>query len=228
MRPILIIIAIMASQGLLAQNLQLHCIFGEKKVHPATRVEMFQADQWGSTYFFIDMFYGISDELNGMNMAYWEISRGLKFWDSPFEIHLEYNGGLGRFELSEATGAYTINDAWLLGGHYTFANESFSKTFTIQAMYKYIKYKQDLSFQLTGIWDLNFFKEKLTFEGYADYWKEQKTHQQGTTEYIFMTEAQLWYNFTEQLAAGGRFELTNNFSVKGMAFTPGLGARWIF
>ena len=95
-------------------------------------VEMFKPDQYGSTFFFIDMDYG-ANNVEGVALAYWEIARGLKFWDSPFEIHVEYNGGFGQYAPG---GAYQINDAWLFGGNYTWNNADFTRVFTLQAMYK--------------------------------------------------------------------------------------------
>lgn len=40
-------------------------------------VEMFKADPWGDTFFFVDMTY----TKEGLNYAYWEIARNLKFWE---------------------------------------------------------------------------------------------------------------------------------------------------
>ena len=66
-----------------AQNIQLHYDLGRAMYNSlsdrpwvTTTVEMFKADKWGSTYFFVDMDY--TDK--GVASAYWEISRELKFW----------------------------------------------------------------------------------------------------------------------------------------------------
>ena len=80
-----------------AQNIQLHYDFGRSlydkdlKGRPllTSTVEKFHPDNWGSTYFFIDMDY----TSEGVASAYWEIARELKFWKGPFSAHLEYNGG---------------------------------------------------------------------------------------------------------------------------------------
>lgn len=80
-----------------AQNIQLHYDLGralykslDERPWVTTTVEMFKADKWGSTYFFVDMDY--TDK--GVASAYWEISRELRFWKAPFSAHVEYNGGL--------------------------------------------------------------------------------------------------------------------------------------
>ena len=71
-----------------AQNIQLHYDFGRSlydkdlKGRPllTSTVEKFHPDNWGSTYFFIDMDY----TSEGVASAYWEIARELKFWKGPF------------------------------------------------------------------------------------------------------------------------------------------------
>ena len=81
-----------------AQNVQLHYDFGgalyDKDLHGrpvlTSTVEMFKADKWGSTYFFVDMDY----TSKGVAAGYWEIARELRFWQPPFSIHVEYNGGV--------------------------------------------------------------------------------------------------------------------------------------
>ena len=94
----------------MAQNIQLHYDLGralykslDERPWVATTVEMFKADKWGSTYFFVDMDY--TDK--GVSSAYWEISRELKFWKAPVSAHVEYNGGLNY-----------INNAFLGGATY--------------------------------------------------------------------------------------------------------------
>ncbi len=222
---------LLAGMNLQAQNVQLHYDLGDNRKYFTTTVEMFKPDKWGSTFFFVDMDYGIADELTGVNMAYWEIARGLRFWDSPFEIHLEYNGGFGQYYAVPHVGAYQINDAWLFGGNYTFANEDYSKTFTIQAMYKYIRGIEDLSFQITGVWELKYFDGRFTFAGFADFWKEPVDFDfdgQPDTDFIFMAEPQLWFNLTENFALGSEVEFANNFIVEGFKISPTVGAKWTF
>ena len=118
-----------------AQNIQLHYDFGRSlydkdlKGRPllTSTVEKFHPDNWGSTYFFIDMDY----TSEGVAAAYWEIARELKFWKGPFSAHLEYNGGLAK--------GFSYNNAYLAGATYTYNNASFSRGFTLTAMYKYIQ-----------------------------------------------------------------------------------------
>jgi hypothetical protein len=194
---------------------------------------MFKPDKMGSTFFFIDMDYG-SDEsgVDGISLAYWEIARSFKVsQNSAFEPRIEYNGGFGRgqFELGEdlITYNYSINSAFLAGGQYTWNNTDFSKVLTLQANYKYIKDIEDASFQLTAVWGLHFFDRKLSFTGFADFWKEE--NEMISTDFIFLSEPQLWYNAMEHFSVGGEVELASNFAnYKGFKACPTLAVKWNF
>ena len=218
--------------GLKAQNVQLHYDLGEGREYLTTTIEMFKTDKWGSNFFFFDMDYGSASN-KGPSLAYLEIVRGLKFWKSPFELHLEYNGGFGQFPATPFNGAYQINDAWLFGGHYTWNNADFSKIFTLQGMYKNIRGKNDLSFQVTGVWNLNYFKNKFTMSGFADFWREDNLVGVGTdakeTDFVFLAEPQFWYNFNNHLSLGSEVEVSSNFAGhKGFLVCPTIAAKWIF
>ena len=218
-----------AVAGLKAQNIQLHYDLGKDRSYLTTTVEMFRPDKHGSTFFFIDMDYGAND-VDGIALAYWEIARGLKFWKSPFEVHVEYNGGFGR----NANGtSYRINDAWLLGGNYTWNSPDFSRIFTLQAMFKSIRDKNEASFQLTGVWTIQMLKGKVTFSGFADFWREDNNfflNASGEeTKYVFLSEPQLWYNFNKNFAAGGEVEVSSNFALhKGLKACPTLAVKYSF
>ncbi len=216
--------------ALKAQNVQLLYDLGKDHKFPWTHVEMFKPDKWGSTFFFIDMNYGEGGN-HGVSMAYWEISRALKFWKSPFALHVEYNGGFGQFKTSTPlNGAYQINDAWLVGGEYTWNTIDFSKVFTLQAMYKNIRDKNSAAFQITGVWAVQMFQKKLTFSGFADFWREDNfVGTSDETKFVFLTKPQLWYNFTEHFSAGSEVDISANFSGhKGFMTNPNLSAKWTF
>ncbi len=221
----------------MGQNLQVHYDMGKDRGYVTTTLEMFKPDKWGSTFFFVDFDYN-TDVGKSVSLAYMEIARGLKFWENPFEIHVEYNGGFGQFAAEPFNGAYAINDAWLLGGHYTWNNADFSRVFTLQAMYKYIKDKEDASFQITGVWALHFANRKVTLMGFADLWKEQNEFQEFNggglpdiieTNFVFLAEPQFWYNATEHFSLGGEVELASNFGGhKGFKVCPTLAVKWNF
>ena len=213
-----------------AQNVQLHYDMGRNCA--TSTVEMFRADGAGSTFFFVDLDY--NPKVSG---AYWEISRELCFWQDSkvnwLSVHLEYNGGLN-------TSAGPFNNSWLAGLTYSGHSEDWSKTWSVSAMYKAIPgtiglngKRQISNFQITGVWNLDFFNHWLSFNGFADFWKEARPWQ--GTEFIFMTEPQLWVNLRNikgwekvNLSIGTEVELSCNFVDKGFYAMPTVAAKWTF
>ena len=213
-----------------AQNLQLHYDFGRKSV--TSTVEMFKPDKGGSTFFFVDLDY--SPKVSG---AYWEIARELCFWQdskaSWLSAHLEYNGGL-------STMAGSFNNAFLVGATYSGHSKDWSKTWSVTASYKAIPgtiglqgQKQPHNFQITGVWNLDFFKHWLSFNGFVDFWSEARPWQ--GTQFIFVSEPQLWVNLNQikgwekvRLSFGTEVELSYNFVDKGFFALPTIAAKWTF
>ncbi|WP_321479345.1 DUF5020 family protein [uncultured Bacteroides sp.] len=223
-----LLVLLVATTFVEAQNIQLHYDLGRSlynkdlKGRPllTSTVEDFHPDKWGSTFFFVDMDY----TSEGVASAYWEIVRELKFWKGPFSAHVEYNGGLAK--------GFSYNNAYLLGPTYTYNNASFTKGFTLTAMYKYIqKHSSPNNFQLTGTWYTHFNKGKFSFCGFADWWREETQH--GKT--IFLSEPQFWVNLNKfkgvdekfNLSFGSEVELSNNFGGRdGFYVIPTLALKW--
>lgn len=231
MKKTFTIIAILAAAvSAKAQNIQLHYDFGRECA--TTTVEMFRPDGGGSTYFFVDMDY--SPKVTG---AYWEISRELCFWQDSevnwLSAHIEYNGGL-----NTAIGAF--NNCWLAGATYSGHSKDYSKTWSLTAAYKLIPRTiglngsmQPHNFQITGVWNLDFFNHWLSFNGFFDFWKEANPRQ--GTEFIFLSEPQLWVNLRNikgwekvNLSLGTEVELSANFVGKGFHAMPTIAAKWTF
>lgn len=212
--------------GLMAQNLQVHYDFGKDRHYVTTTLEMFKPDKWGNTFFFVDFDYNFGPEKHPSG-AYMEIARCLKFWNGPFSAHVEYNGGLGAGPAGSF--AYPINNAWLGGVDYGIHNADFSQTLNLKALYKHIVGKQE-SAQFTAVWGLHFFKRKVSFTGFADFWLEDNNNLNGSlTHTTFISEPQLWYNFTDHLSAGSEIELSNNFALtQGFMIRPTLAVKWNF
>lgn len=230
--PKTLLIAVLAVFGLKAsaQNVQLHYDLGRNIA--TTTVEMFKPDAGGSTFLFVDLDY--SPKVSG---AYWEISREFCFWQDSklnwLSAHLEYNGGLN-------TAAGSFNNSWLAGATYSGHSEDFSKTWSVTASYKVIPgtlglnaSKQPHSFQITGVWNLDFFNHWLSFNGFVDFWREPRIWQ--GTNFIFITEPQLWVNLRNikgwekiNLSVGTEVEISANFVNKGFHAMPTIGAKWTF
>ena len=217
-----------------AQNLQV--FYDTNRDCITTTFEMFRPDAFGSTFCFIDMDYGTYSPVKGRAIgAYTEIAREFCFWqDSEYNwlsVHAEFNGGLA--------GAYSFNNAWLLGATYSGHSDDFSKTWSVTASYKmmpgttivkdFLPKKQPHGFQLTGVWGVNFADGWCSFSGFADLWYEGNT-------YIFISEPQFWVNLNNidgwdkiNLSIGGELELSNNFAgADGFKVRPALGAKWTF
>jgi hypothetical protein len=206
---------------------------GKDRGYFTSTVEMFKPDKTGKTYFFIDMDYGVG-KVEGVSLAYFEISRCFKFGKSPFRWQAEYNGGLLQ---DNAKQAYTIDNAWLTGIDYSWDASDFSKGFSIKVLYKNIANTIDRkpnSFQLTTVWYLNFAQGKMSFTGFADFWKEKSDFflnaPIGTvTKFVFLSEPQFWYNFNKNFSAGGEVEIASNFALhKGLKACPTVAVKYNF
>lgn len=229
MKKILLFFTMIAfATAISAQNVQLHYDFGKDRKFVTTTVEMFKPDKLGNTFFFIDFDYGIPGH-DFMSNAYFEIARVMTIKKSPIGIHGEYNGGFGK--IANVNGFYSVNNAWLGGIDYSVNAKDFSKGFSLKVLYKEIQKKQH-SFQLTGVWYVNFAKGKMAFTGFADFWKEDSDFNfdsKTDAEFTFLSEPQLWYNICSHFAVGGEVELSYNFAgMEGFNTMPTLGAKWTF
>ncbi len=228
MKKILLILATVGvATGINAQNIQTHYDLGKDRKYLTTTVEMFKTDKLGNTFFFIDFDYGVGD-VEGVSLSYFEIARCMKLGKSPFSWHGEYNGGFGQWKDGNAGGAYTINNAWLTGLDYSWNAADFSRGFSLKALYKNIANTMNdkpNNFQLTGVWYVNFAKGKMSFTGFADFWKEKTLF----GDFVFLAEPQLWFNACTHFSFGGEVELSNNFGgMEGLHVMPTIGAKWTF
>jgi len=219
-----------------AQNIQLHYDFGRNiyadeqpdRQKVTITLEQFKADNWGSWYYFVDL--DLSRKF--LRSAYTEISREFNLGkQSPFAAHVEYDGGL--YHLS---GSY--QHAGLLGVAYNGHNADFSKTWSVQLLYKRFFKSYDgtsayNSAQLTGVWGINFAAGKGTFSGFIDFWRGEKADGHG--QLVILSEPQIWYNVAPHFSIGSEFEFSNNFIYnmkpdddKTFFINPTLAVKWNF
>lgn len=229
MKRVLLLFSFMAFMvAASAQNVQLHYDFGDGRKMLTSTVEMFKPDKYGSTFFFIDMDYGAEGTGvdNGISLAYWEIARAFKWNETQkFMPRVEFNGGTMKLVTPDFEGFVPIENCWLAGIERTWASADFSKILTLQANYKNIKGKEDAAFQLTAVWTIQMLEGKLTFTGFADFWKEEMPW---ATDYRFLSEPQLWYNPCKNFSLGGEVEISNNFVGAEFAVKPTLGVKYTF
>ena len=239
MKKLLFVILLLAANvSVMAQlNFQMHYDFGHalygsqlsNRSDWTATIENFTADRWGSTYFFVDGTFGSKT----MTSAYAELSRELRFWDLPISAHVEYNGGLS------GTGSY--NDAYLAGAAYKWAYKDFSKTFSVQALYRYLARQQvgsKHSWQLTVVWGIHFAKGLCTFSGYADLSGDPSVN----GKMVLGSEPQFWINLAAldkvsddcKLSLGTELEISNNLvwptdGINNRFYAiPTLAAKWTF
>ena len=220
---------------IMAQNLQIHYDFGKERNFVTTTFEMFKPDKWGNTFIFVDHDYKLDADKN-TSLTYMEIARCISLGkNSPLSAQVEFNGGM----LANTGLAIPINNAFLVGVDYGLHNQDFSKTGNIKLLYKNIVGKNAASFQITGVWNLNFYKNKLTVSGFADFWREDNvnfTASNGnllgtpeSTKFVFISEPQIWYNITPNISLGSEVEVACNFgTVYGFKACPTLAAKWNF
>ena len=217
-----------------AQNVQLHYDFG-RNIYPdeeagrqkvTVTLEQFKADKWGSWFYFVDLDMSRKE----LMAAYTEISREFSLGKGqPFAAHVEYDGGLN-------SGVGSYQQAALVGPAWNGHSADFSKTWSVQLMYKH--FFKDANgnsaypgFQLTGVWSTTFANKKCTFTGFIDFWRGQKADGHG--QLVMLTEPQFWYNATEHLSIGSEWEISNNFiynaySDKTFFVNPTLALKWNF
>lgn len=228
-----------------AQNVQLHYDLGHSLYNDlgnrpsvTTTVEMFKPDTWGSTYLFTDIDY----QRDGVAGAYWEIAREFNVTkNKQWAFHVEYNGGLNSDE--DTWNATRFQHAVLAGGAWNWHSADFSRTFSVQALWKYYFKNRHYDarpfngFQLTEVWGIQFAKGFCTFSGFCDLWYDPSAN----GKWIVISEPQFWWNLNKfkgwkkiNLSVGTEWELSNNFvwNDKGehnrFYFIPTIAAKWTF
>ena len=228
------------SMAVSAQNVQLHYDFGRLfypdqeagRQRVTMTLEQFKADQWGSWFYFVDIDFS-SKFTEG---AYTEISREFNLGkQSPFAAHIEYNGGLNRFGSFQQSAL--IGPAW--NGH----SADFSKTYSVQLMYKQFFKSYDTthayaSVQLTGVWGITFANKACTFSGYIDFLRGEDANNHG--QLVIQSEPQFWYNLysikgleNTKLSIGTEVEIGHNFifntyNNRDTFINPTLALKWTF
>ena len=225
------------AQGAKAQNLQVFYDFGDGRQYVTTTFEMFKADKFGDTFWFIDHNYNSTNKKykvdgasSAINASYFEIERGINFWqDSKLKdlsAHIEYDGSTWG------------SGIWCFGAKYFLHSEDFSKMLTLYLMYDLHRGygEADIPVKFSAVWGLNdlFGLKGLTFKGFLDAWGNNNIWgPDDETKFSLLTEPQIWYNlgdiFDGHLDVGAEVELSVNFAGhKGFMCNPCAGLRWTF
>lgn len=228
-------------------NLQLHYDLG-RSVNPdresgrqlfTATAEYFKADKLGSTYLFVDMDYRGKGAANqGAIGAYWEMGRDFTFMESDkgqhsITAHVEYDGGLNNNQ--------SFQQAALLGPAWQWHSKNFSKTFTLQVLYKQFFnsqfYDAHASFQVTPVWGVTFAQGLCTFSGFADLWYGYRPYKVDKG-LVFLTEPQFWINVygkerqNNKFSVGTEWEISNDFiwgtADRSFYFNPTVAMKYTF
>lgn len=227
--------ALAFAQGAKAQNVQVFYDFGENRNYVTTTFEMFKADKFGDTFWFIDHNYADAAQrkagtASACNGTYFEIERGINFWQDSnlkdLSAMVEYDGS------SWGAGIFC------LGAKYFLHNADFSNTFTVALLYDiHVGVgNADVPVKFSGVWGMNdiFGVKGLVFKGFIDVWGNNSAFADGTSAKVsVLTEPQVWFNlgstFDGHLDLGGEVELSYNFAGhKGFMVNPCAGIRWTF
>ena len=263
-KTISIALLLLTALGARTQNIQEMYDFG--RGHLTTTLEMYKGDKWGGTFWFVDIYH--NNHASWPTDYYTEFSRSINLWQNtrlaPLSLHVEWNGGVGypvgydKTLRSYYTYQYPVCNTWLLGVEYFMHNSDFSKTLTLQVLYRTKRpfrvggavgtnVVSNVPMQLTAVWELKdiFGVKGLAFSGFADFWWENRNWDNPalatdptaplylTTATTFTTEPQLWYNVgqlfgCENLMVGGEVELNHDFFDRGWKAYPCAGIKWVF
>lgn len=245
-KKLLLLLMLPFSLGVGAQNVQLHYdlghnLYDELSARPSvtSTVEFYKPDKWGNTFLFADIDY-FHDGAAG---AYWEISRELNIFrdDYHWAFHVEYDGGLASSQLNDMSTRF--QHAALVGGAWNWSNVDFTRTLSLQALYKYYFKGQNpwnrpfSSFQATAVWGLQLADRLFTFSGFIDCWYDQSVR----GHWITIAEPQFWLNIYAlrgcqdvRLSIGTEVEVSNNFVFDKNGRNdhfyaiPTIAAKWTF
>lgn len=208
--------------------------YPEKEEHRTPLIltyEQTNFDDWGMTYYFIDLGF----QSGHLSSVYTELSREFPVYKA-LAFHVEINGGL-------FPGDYW-NAAYLTGFSYSWSSKTRPAFLSLSLLYKYIDPEfhaddfQTNNAQLTAVWSLSTKNESITASGYADFWTEDSNG----SKFKLLTRPQFWFNLKHikafhckaPVSLGLQVELSSGLMVAeteteaGTFFNPAIGLKWIF
>ena len=201
-----------------SQNLQLHYEASGDREYLVSTLEMFKPDQYGSTFWFVDMEYNTPGVKNG-NLAYWEIARSITLPVNNLSATIEYNDGVAS--------DFPITQVWLVGLNY-YLDLGFV-ALPVDVLYRAAQGADSPDFQVTTSWYVPLMDGNIEFSGFFDFLSQDEFGTEDK-ELVILGEPQLWYNANEHLSIGTEVEISNNFvfGADGIQALPTVGLRWTF
>jgi hypothetical protein len=209
---------LMISSMALSQNLQLHYEASADREYLVSTLEMFKPDQYGSTFWFVDMEYDAFG-VKGASLAYWEIARSFTLPVNNLSATIQYNDGVANFG--------SLGQVWLLGVNY-YLDLGFV-AFPLDILYRAAQGADKPDLQLTTTWFIPLLDGNIEFSGFMDLWSQDNIGSSGK-QLVLLSEPQLWYNANKHFSIGSEIEISRNFifGKTGIQALPTLGLRWTF
>jgi len=201
-----------------AQNLQLHYEVSEQREYFVTTLEMFKSDNYGSTFWFVDMEYDSPDG-QGVSLAYWEIARSFTLPVNNLSATVQYNDGVANFG--------SLGQVWLFGLNY-YLDLGFV-ALPVDVLYRRAHGADSPDFQVTTTWYIPLLDNNIEFSGFLDIWS-QDSGADNQKQLVLLTEPQLWYNASQHFSIGSEIEISQNFifGKSEIQALPTFGMRWTF
>ncbi|MCF7826119.1 MAG: DUF5020 family protein [Candidatus Marinimicrobia bacterium] len=211
-------LAVLLNTLVLAQNLQLHYEASADREYLVSTLEMFKPDQYGSTFWFVDMEYAAPD-VRSVSLAYWEIARAFTLPIKNLSATLQYNDGVANFG--------SLGQVWLAGVNY-YLDLGFV-ALPIDLLYRAAQGAESPDFQITATWFVPLMDGNIELSGFFDFWSQDEFGSD-EKEFVLLGEPQIWYNASEHLSIGSEVEISNHFvfGAEGLQVLPTLGLRWTF
>jgi hypothetical protein len=214
-----------------SQNLQVHYDLGEERKYFTTTLEMFKPDEYGSTFFFVDLDYDFP-ESHSISLAYFEFARYFTVY-KQISFTIQYNDGIVVSKGESNNNGFTLNQSWLAGLSYPF--DLGFLILNTDLLFKKIYNSQAPDGQITFFWLLTLLEGQLTFNGFIDVWSQDKSIRaqspsEDQKEVVFLAEPQVWYNIIQHVSIGTEIELSNNFLPyqDEIKINPTVAVKWNF
>ena len=218
MIPKIVSMIIILNTFVFSQNLQLHYEASGDREYLVSTLEMFKPDQFGSTFWFVDMEYNTPGVKNG-NLAYWEIARSITLPINNLSATIQYNDGVAS--------DFPIGQVWLVGLNY-YLDLGFV-ALPVDVLYRAAQGADSPDFQVTTSWYVPLMDGNIEFSGFFDFLSQDEFGTEDK-EIVILGEPQLWYIANEHLSIGTEVEISNNFvfGADGIQALPTVGLRWTF
>jgi hypothetical protein len=212
----IIVVMLIASAPLTAQNFQVHYALSEDRQYFWSRFQMFKPDDFGATYTILDFTYN-NEGHKSASMAYFEFWRYIKLpMIERFMATVQYYDGLAN--------TFSFGNVWAVGLNHLTALGPFM--FLTDLLYRG-QHGMDANIQLqAGLFGM-LLDGKIES---VDVMRIYTSDGEDGKKVIFLSALELWYNMTKNIAIGGEVEITKNFfpGEDRILFKPGIGLKWNF